>query len=275
MREDTLAGGAGSRDPRRILTLGGHEFSARAEDRAICDLICALPARPYPRICLLPTASGDPAEQTAAFYNAFADRDCEPSDLSLFRLGRKPVAVRDHLLAQDVIYVGGGSMANLLAIWEVHDVGAMLAFAWRRGIALAGQSAGAMCWFRAGITRSSGASQSASGLGLLPGSLCVHYRNDPDRRDAFLSEIAARSLPPGYALDDHAGIIWHGTRVAEAVSSAPGAAAFRVERIAGRAVEQRLDARELHATHVQAVPTDIAEFRREQRERRRVRLGQL
>jgi peptidase E len=269
-----LWGGADSRDPRRILTLGGHDFTARAEDRAICDLICELPGRPYPRICLLPTASGDPAEQTAAFYNAFADRDCEPSDLSLFRLGRKPVAVRDHLLAQDVIYVGGGSMANLLAIWEVHDVGAMLALAWRRGIVLAGQSAGAMCWFRAGITRSSGASESAAGLGLLPGSLCVHYRNEPDRRDAFLSEIAARAIPPGYALDDYSGLVWHGTRVAAAVSSAPGADAFRVDRVSGTAVEQRLDAKALHARQVETVPTEIAEFRRELRERRRVRLGQ-
>ena len=260
-------------DRRRILTLGGHDFSGRDEDRAICDLILALPERPQPRICLLPTASGDPAEQTAAFYNAFADRKCEPSDLSLFRLGRKPVAVRDHLLAQDVIYAGGGSLANLLAIWEVHDVGAMLALAWRKGIVLAGQSAGAMCWFAAGITRSSGASQSAAGLGLLPGSLCVHYRNEPDRRDAFLTEIRAGRMPAGYALDDYSGLVWHGSRVVEAVTAAPGAAVFRVDRDGDEAVEHPLDARELRPAPAKEVPLDIAEFRREQRERRRVRLG--
>ena len=268
-------GAPAPRERRRILALGGHDFTTRSEDQAICDLICELPQKRYPRICLLPTASGDPAEQTAAFYNAFADRDCEPSDLSLFRLGRKPVAVRDHLLAQDVIYVGGGSMANLLAIWEVHDVEAMLVLAWRRGIALAGQSAGAMCWFAAGITRSSGESQSAAGLGLLPGSLCVHYRSEPERRDAYLREVGAGGVPPGYALDDHSGLIWHGTQVAAAVTSAPGAEAFRVERSGGRGVEHRLDARRLLPEKVERVPTDIAEFRREQRERRRVRLGQL
>jgi peptidase E len=271
----TYLGSPAPSDRRRILTLGGHDFTSRSSDQAICDLILELPQRPYPRICLLPTASGDPAEQTAAFYNAFADRDCEPSDLSLFRLGRKPVAVRDHLLDQDVIYVGGGSMANLLAIWEVHDVAAMLALAWRRGIALAGQSAGAMCWFAAGITRSSGESQSAAGLGLLPGSLCVHYRNEPDRRDAYLAKIGAAEMPPGYALDDHSGLIWHGATVAEAVTSAPGAEAFRVERSGGRGVEHRLDARRLAPKQVERVPADIAEFRREVRERRGVRLGQL
>ena len=268
-------GAATAGDPRRILTLGGHDFTGLDRDRAICDLICELPRRPLPRICLLPTASGDPAEQTAAFYNAFADRACEPSDLSLFRLSRKPVAVRDHLLAQDVIYVGGGSLANLLAIWDVHEVSAMLSLAWRQGIALAGQSAGAMCWFAAGITRSSGASQPAAGLGMLPGSLCVHYRNEPDRRDAYLSAIGAGSMPPGHALDDRTGLIWHGTRVAEAVTSAPGAEAFRVECVDGRAVEVALAARELQPGQADAVSTDIAELRREQRERRRVRLGRL
>ena len=262
-------------EARRILSLGGHEFTARDHDRAICDLILALPQRPRPRICLLPTASGDPAEQTAAFYNAFADRECEPSDLSLFRLGRKPVAVRDHLLAQDLIYVGGGSMANLLAIWDVHEVGAMLSLAWRKGIALAGQSAGAMCWFSAGITRSSGASEPAAGLGMLPGSLCVHYRNEPDRRDTFLTEVGAGRMPPGHALDDHTGLIWHGTSVAEAVTAAPGAEAFRVERLGDRGVERRLDARELRPARTESIPSDIAEFRAEQRERRRVRLGQF
>ena len=267
------SGDGGAGDPRRILTLGGHDFTGRDSDRAICDLICELPEAANPRICLLPTASGDPAEQTAAFYNAFADRDCEPSDISLFRLGRKPVAIRDHLLAQDVIYVGGGSMANLLAIWEVHEVGAMLTAAWQSGIALAGQSAGAMCWFAAGITRSSGASQKADGLGLLPGSLCVHYRNEPDRRDAFLTQVGAGSMPSGYALDDHTGLVWHGASVAESVTAAPGAEAFRVERVDGRAVEQSLDARKLQPAQTESVPLDIAEFRREQRERRRVRLG--
>ena len=267
-------GAAAAGDPRRILTLGGHEFSGRDRDRAICDLILGLPQRRHPRVCLLPTASGDPAEQTAAFYNAFADRQCEPSDLSLFRLGRKPVAVRDHLLAQDVIYAGGGSMANLLAIWEVHEVGAMLSLAWRKGIALAGQSAGAMCWFAAGITRSSGASQPAAGLGMLPGSLCVHYRNEPDRRLAYLAAIGAGTMPPGHALDDHTGLVWHGTAIAEAVSSVPGAHAFRVDRVDGRGVERALPARGLAPAPAGEVPADIAEFRREQRERRRVRLGQ-
>ena len=92
----------------------GLRAAAAAGDRA---------RRRRPRICILPTASGDTSDQIGRFYAAFGERACEPSDLSLFRLGRRPMALRDHLLAQDLIYVGGGSLVNLLAVWEAHDLG--------------------------------------------------------------------------------------------------------------------------------------------------------
>ena len=143
----------------RILALGGHEFTSRPADRAVSELMLRLAterAGGRPKICILPTASGDPTDQIGRFYSVFGERACDPSDLSLFRLGRRPVALRDHLLEQDLVYVGGGSLVNLLAVWEAHDLGALLSVAWRQGIVLAGQSAGAMCWFEAGITKSSG-----------------------------------------------------------------------------------------------------------------------
>jgi len=166
----------------RVLALGGHDFTSRPADRAVCELMLRLASARTgrrPRICILPTASGDTSEQIGRFYAAFGERLCDPSDLSLFRLGRRPMALRDHLLAQDLIYVGGGSMVNLLAVWEAHDIASILSLAWRNGIVLAGQSAGAMCWFEAGITKSSGKPLAAAGLGLLSGSLCVHYNNEP------------------------------------------------------------------------------------------------
>ena len=177
---------------RRILALGGHDFTSRPPDRAVCELMLRLATErggERPRICILPTASGDTSEQIGRFYAAFGERPCEPSDLSLFRLGRRPMALRDHLLAQDLIYVGGGSLVNLLAVWEAHDSRSILSLAWRQGIVLAGQSAGAMCWFEAGITKSSGQPLAAAGLGLLGGSLCVHYNNEPERRAAYLEAV--------------------------------------------------------------------------------------
>ncbi len=271
----------------RVLTLGGHDFTSRPADRAICELMLRLASaraaglpRPEredgrPKICILPTASGDTSEQIGRFYSVFGERACEPSDLSLFRLGTRPMELRDHILAQDLIYVGGGSLLNLLAVWEAHSLGEILALAWRRGVVLAGQSAGAMCWFEAGITKSSGRPLPGAGLGLLPGSLCVHYNDEPDRRAAYLDAVAG-GMPSGYGLDDYAGLIWEGAGPPSAVTAQRGARAYRVARVgagaAGQAgtgtgtaaevVESPLPARFLPAPAPAALREDIAEFRR-------------
>jgi peptidase E len=249
---------------RRILTLGGHEFSSRPPDRAVCELLLRLARErggERPRICLLPTASGDTSEQIASFYSAFGERSCEPSDLSLFRLGRRPMALRDHLLSQDLVYVGGGSMVNLLAVWEAHDIASILSLAWRQGIVLAGQSAGAMCWFEAGITTSSGQPRAAAGLGLLPGSLCVHYNNELGRRAAYLDAVCD-GMPSGYGLDDYAGLLWEGEGTPSALTARRGARAYRVSSREGEITESPLPARFLPAPAPAALREDIAEFRR-------------
>jgi dipeptidase E len=256
---------------RRILALGGHEFSSRPPDRAVCELLLRLAGErsgERPRICILPTASGDTSEQIASFYSAFGERACEPSDVSLFRLGRRPLALRDHLLSQDLIYVGGGSMVNLLAVWEAHDIASILSLAWRQGIVLAGQSAGAMCWFEAGITKSSGKPLAAAGLGLLSGSLCVHYNNEPERRAVYLDAVGD-GMPSGYGLDDYAGLLWEGEGTPAAVTARRGARAYRVSRREGEVAESPLPARFLPAPAPAALREDIAEFRRIKTMRRR------
>ncbi len=266
------AGPAATATPvRRILALGGHEFSSRPADRAVRELLLRLAGErggERPRICILPTASGDTSEQIASFYSAFGERPCEPSDVSLFRLGRRPLALRDHLLAQDLIYVGGGSMVNLLAVWEAHELASILALAWRQGVVLAGQSAGAMCWFEAGITKSSGKPLAAAGLGLLHGSLCVHYNNEPERRAAYLDAIGA-GMPSGYGLDDYAGLLWEGEGGPSALTARRGARAYRVSSREGEVAESPLPARFLPAPAPAALREDIAEFRRVKTMRKR------
>ncbi|MGN6664603.1 MAG: Type 1 glutamine amidotransferase-like domain-containing protein [Solirubrobacterales bacterium] len=249
---------------RRVLALGGHEFSSRPADRAVCELLLRLAGErggSRPRLCILPTASGDTSEQIASFYAAFGERSCDPSDVSLFRLGRRPLALRDHLLSQDLIYVGGGSMVNLLAVWEAHDVASILGLAWRQGIVLAGQSAGAMCWFEAGITKSSGKPLAATGLGLLRGSLCVHYNDEPERRAAYLDAVG-EGMPSGYGLDDYAGLLWEGEGAPSALTARRGARAYRVTAQEGEVTESPLPARLLPAPAPVALREDIAEFRR-------------
>jgi dipeptidase E len=248
---------------RRILALGGHEFDRRAGNDAICDLIVELADSPRPRICLLPTASGDPEDQIARFKRAFGERDCEPSVISLFRLGENPVDLRQELLGQDVIYAGGGSMVNLIAIWRAHGLDEILRECWREGILIAGQSAGAMCWFQGGITSSQGEPSVADGFGVLPGSACVHYLTEPVRRRRFLRAIAAGELEPGLGFEDQTGALFEGAELAETYSARDGAAVWEVSGGEGGTRETELHSRHLAdgRAPINEMRSDILELR--------------
>jgi dipeptidase E len=236
-------------DRRRILAMGGGGFTMQERTPALDRLVLTLTGKTVPRICFLPTASGDGREQTTRFYERFSSWPCEPSVLSLFNLGRDRIDPRSHLLAQDAIYVGGGSMRNLLAVWREHAVDEAMRSAWERGAVLAGLSAGSMCWFEGGITMSGGAPKPASGLGLLPGSMSVHLDGEPERLPAYCQAIGAGRLPPGYAVDDGAALLFHGTRLAECVSSRPGARVLQIRGAGGGAtVQHELPVRSLPGT---------------------------
>jgi hypothetical protein len=118
-----------------------------------------------------------------------------------------------------------------------------------------------MCWFEAGITKSSGRPRAAAGLAILPGSLCVHYNNEPERRAAYLAAVAG-GMPSGYGLDDYAGLLWEGEGTPAAVTARRGARAYRVTSRDGEVSESPLPARFLPAPAPAALREDIAEFRR-------------
>ena len=237
-------------DAGRILACGGHDFDRRSGNEAITDLIIELAGGAGSRICLLPTASGDPDDQITRFRRAISERDCEPSVLSLFRLGDHPVSLREELLSQDAIFVGGGSMVNLVAVWRAHGVQELLAECGRRGILLSGQSAGAMCWFEQGITSSSGSLEAAPGFGLLPGSLSVHYRLQPARRRSYLRAVADGRLPGGLGLEDQTAVLFEGRQLREAVTARRGALALSVGRHGSEAVEEPLRCRRLESARL-------------------------
>ena len=268
---------------RRILALGGHDFDRRAGNDAICDLIVELAESPRPRVCLLPTASGDPEDQIARFRRAFAERDCIPQVISLFRLGENPVDLREELLNQDVIYAGGGSMLNLVAIWRAHGLDEILRECWREGILICGQSAGAMVWFEGGITSSQGDPSVADGLGLLPGSACVHYLTEPVRRRRFLRAIASGELEPGLGLEDQTGALFEDTELAETLSARQGAAVWEVTPENAGAREVELHSRQLEDSRppINEMRSDILELRQtlatrsERRRAHRRRPGRL
>jgi len=238
--------------PPTIFAMGGGGFTMEPENPALDDYVLSLAPAREPRICLLPTAGGDAEDQIRRFHSAFGDRLCEPTHLSLFRLGRNPVPLRDHLLAQDVIYVGGGSMINLLAIWRAQGLDLILREAWQRGIVLAGLSAGSMCWFEHGVTTGFGHSVPCPGLGFLPGSNSVHHDGEPERRPVYLEAVKTGAIAAGWAADDGVGLLFRGTRLAEIVSSRPLALAYRVYPCDGDVVEEPLEPR-----HLAAPPRDV------------------
>lgn len=221
----------------RILAMGGHEFDRLDGNEAICDHIISLTGKDAPKVCLLPTASGDPEDQISRFRRSFGSRGCEVTDISLFRLGANPVDVAAHLVRQDVIYVGGGSLVNLVAVWKPHGIAGLIVDCLKRGVMVVGQSAGAMCWFEMGITSSSGRPESAPGLGLLAGSLCVHYHRDPARRAKYLAE-ASRGVAAGYGADDQTGLLFEDGQLVETFSAREGAGIWRVEPGEEGAVEE-------------------------------------
>ncbi len=258
---------AGARAPARGVHFGSTTTSAPEPPTAGAPT----PAR-EPRILFLPTASGDTNAQIHAFHARFADRVCIPEHLSLFRLRDSPRPLEETVLSQDVLYVGGGSMRNLLAIWRAHDLDRLLIHAWREGIVLAGISAGAMCWFQGGITRSSGPPEPLAGLGLLAGSLTVHADGEPERLPVWLSAVRDGRLPGGWSVDDGVGLLFEGERLRRVVSSRPGAGAQRVDAIAGELVRHRLQPELLGESDapgpLASVDEDVQELRRVNRLRR-------
>ena len=214
---------------RTIFAMGGGGFTMEPENPVLDEFVLSLARPREPRICFLPTASGDADEQVRRFYGTFGGRHCDATHLSLFRLGSEPVDLRTFLLGQDVIYVGGGSMRNMLAIWREHGLDEILRDCWVQGTVLAGLSAGAMCWFERGISTSTGRPAPVGGLGLLPGSLSVHRDGEPERLPVYVDAVARGELPPGHAADDGVGLVFRETGLERAVSSRPGAGAARVD----------------------------------------------
>jgi peptidase E len=155
--------------------------------------------------------------------------------------------VEGHLSKQDVIWVSGGSVANLLALWRLHGLDTILRNAWQAGIVLMGVSAGSICWHVGGTTDSFGLPLQpvTDGLGFLPYSNSPHHDAEPERRPLIHELVAAGTLPEGYATDNGAGLIYYGTDLHEAITEKPGAAAYEIRRDGDNAHETQLPTRVL------------------------------
>jgi len=199
-----------------------------------------------PRLCMIATAVGDDAPRLAAAHNAFSKLGFLSSHLTLFPMPNVP-DMRAHLLAQDVIWVGGGSTANLLALWRLHGLDAILRECWEAGVVLSGVSAGSLCWHVGGTTDSFGPTLRpiTDGLALLPHSNSPHHDAEEQRRPLIHRLIAEGTLPDGYATENGTGLVFFGTELREAFTEVEGKVAYSLIREGGATREEALPTRVL------------------------------
>jgi dipeptidase E len=252
----------------QIVALGGGGFSMERDSSLLDDYVLSLTDAQRPRVCFLPTASGDADHYVVRFYRRFA-ATCDASHVSLFRRDQGTGGVEDdlasHLLSQDLIYVGGGNVVSMLGAWRAHGLDEVLKKAWRKGIVLCGPSAGSLCWFDEALSAFHGAPRGVRGLGLLPYSNCVHYDAEPARRAEY-HRFVGDGMRPGFAAEDGVALHFRRTRLQHAVSSRDDGCAYRVEHTGDGVVETPLQvtylgadtARETSAEAEQAAAAELA-----------------
>jgi peptidase E len=208
---------------RQIFAIGGG-----ATPEAVRAHLLSLTGKKRPRVLLVPTASAEDPGQTLWIYDTFGDR-AEMSRVEFFPW--PPEHLRELTLAQDLILVGGGNTANMLAIWHVHGFDEILREAYEQGVVLAGSSAGMICWFEAGVTDSFGPQLAGlrDGLGFIAGSACPHYDDEELRRPIYRRLIDEEGFPPGLAADSGVGLHFVDGELAEVISGREGATGYRVE----------------------------------------------
>ena len=234
---------------RHVIAIGGGMMMPREGTPYHVANAIALSGKRAPRLCVLNQAVGDDPAYYLRFYDRLADTEAEVRHLSLFPMPNVKDP-EDFLLSQDIIFVGGGSVANMIAVWRVHGIDEILRKAWQAGIVLAGSSAGGICWFEGGTTDSFGAQLRpyTDGLGMLAGSFCPHYNSEERRRPLYKRLVAEGALPGGLACDDGVGAHYVDDALTEMLADNPDGTAYQVEPDgAGGVTETQLPVRYLGA----------------------------
>jgi aminopeptidase N len=189
---------------RNIIAIGGGGFGANPGQGIIEEYILKQTKKKNPKICFIPTATGDNEAYKVNFYSTFTNLNCCPSHLDFFK--RTP-DLNDLILNQDAIFVGGGNTKSMLAVWKEWGLDKILKKAYRDGIVMSGVSAGAICWFQNGITDSW-----ASNLKIMPclnfikGTCCPHYDEEPERRPAVKKLLLSNKIKDVFAVDGGAAL---------------------------------------------------------------------
>jgi dipeptidase E len=219
----------------QIVAVGGGAFCEE-----LASFLTGLTGRERPRVLYIGTASAEDPESALRMYDRFG-AEVELTRLEFFPW--PPEDLRAAVLEQDLIFVGGGNTANMLAIWRVHGVDELLREAWERGVVMSGSSAGGICWFAEGVTDSYGPQlEKMDCLGFLPGSFCPHYDDEEQRRPRYHA-LLQDGLVGGYAADAGVGLHFVDGELREVVACEEGSRAYRVELRDGEVVEEPIEAR--------------------------------
>ena len=220
-----------------IVAIGGGKFCPE-----LGEYLLALTGEERPRVLYVGTASAEDPASALRMYDRFASRT-ELSRLDFFPW--PPEDLRSRVLDADLVFVGGGNTANMLAVWRVHGVDALMREAYEAGVLLAGSSAGGICWFEHGVTDSFGPQlETMECLGFLDGSFCPHWDDEEQRRPRY-HELLRNGLPTGYAADAGVGLRFVDRELQEVVACDEGSGAYRVELRGGEIVETPLETRVL------------------------------
>lgn len=222
---------------RQIIAMGGGGFSMEPENPLLDLYILGQSDKQKPKVCFVPTASGDADNYIERFYKGFEGHECIPSHLSLFRPPTRDLEA--YVMEKDIIYVGGGNTKNLLALWKEWGLDTILRKAWQEGIIMAGVSAGSICWFEEGVTDSFGDGlEPLKSLGFLKGSNCPHYDGEDERRPAYEQFVGSGRISSGFGADDSAALHFIDEELVRAVSSRPEARAYHVKLEDGKLKEE-------------------------------------
>jgi peptidase E len=204
--------------------------------------LVGLTGRERPRVLYVGTAAAEDPADALRVYDRFGEV-AEVSRLEFFPWPSDDL--RSVVLGSDLIFVGGGNTANMLAIWRVHSVDELMREALDAGIVLSGSSAGGICWFEQGMTDSFGPQlEQMDCLGFLGGSFCPHYDDEELRRPRY-HELLREGLAPGYAADAAVGLHFVDGELRDVVACNEGSKAYRVELRDGEVVETPVEARVL------------------------------
>jgi dipeptidase E len=223
---------------KRILFAYGSSIN-----KIFIDYAARLTGKANPKVCFIPTASGDMPQYINQFYSMCEKLDVQPHYLRTFvESGSSPESFEDILLSMDAIVVGGGNTLNMLAIWKAQGIDIVLKKAYDSGIVLSGGSAGSMCWFASGYTDSRPQKLTKiEGLGLIDASHSPHYHSSPGRRPLYFETILSGDQKPGYACDDLSGVIFENEKFVKSVSLYKDHHSYYVSVKDGKIDEQLLE----------------------------------